>query len=304
MQYSPKKFHIDYTVTYQVATKNNHLLVWLAEPISNLNQNIERVSVSPEPTQRYTDTQGNLVLFFDFRNQRKTTIKMDITATLFKFKTDLIKKSNPALTNDSLDRFLINEKYLKQTKELIQLAHQLISGKKNALDKLAVIYNYCSNNFSYCYPVKKRGSENLQISNLRGDCGEFGALFVTLCRIAGIPAKNETGFVIAKNKTIFEHGWTSVFVNPFGWVNMDSCFCKDSPQKNAFQKNFGNWNEYKIAFSNGFNIPLKPKILKDFDLGFWNKQGLPMSNNSVQMLQPGVFASNVTIRFKDKIEVK
>jgi len=279
-------------------------MIWLAEPVSDPDQNIEQVSVFPEPIHRYTDEQGNSVLFFDFRNQSKVVIKMDVSVILFKFGTDLAKESDYTLTDISSNRFLLSEKHLKQTKILTRLTHKLIAGKKDTLDKLAAIYDYCSSNFLYCYPVRKRGAENLQLDNLQGDCGEFGALFVTLCRIADIPAKNNTGFVIDKNKSIFEHGWTSVFVKPFGWVDVDSYFGKDSPQKDMFLKNFGNWKEYKIVFSSGFNIPLKPKIPAGFNLEFWCKQGLPISNNSVQMLQPGVFASDTVIKFKDKIDIK
>ncbi|MFH1326119.1 MAG: transglutaminase-like domain-containing protein, partial [Candidatus Falkowbacteria bacterium] len=171
----------------------------------------------------------------------------------------------------------------------------------NILNIIQSIFNFVIKNFKYCYPIEQRGVKYLNLKQLKGDCGEYSSLFVTMCRTLKIPARNSTGFVIfPKQKKIVEHGWSNVYLKPFGWLNFDTQYA--SLEKNT-KKYFIQRNDYRIVFINGFNIPLKPSIPKNFQLNYWNKIGLPLTNNSVQTLQPIVFASKKDVKFKDKVEL-
>jgi carboxypeptidase Q len=53
-----------------------------------------------------------------------------------------------------------------------------------------------------------------------GDCGQVAFLFMTLCRISGIPARWQSGWsLFPGDQTI--HDWCEVYLEPWGWVPVD-----------------------------------------------------------------------------------
>ncbi|MFH1956400.1 MAG: transglutaminase-like domain-containing protein [Patescibacteria group bacterium] len=289
MKYDPKKFNIRYSATLISNKKDNKIQIWIAKPENSLFQKINKFIISEKTKSSYKDFQGNKILFFEFKDQKNIAIQIDIGVTLWKSKFDLGQERIflPDVSDQLFKRYTKSEKFLEQTQEIKKLAKEITKNSKNDLDKIKSIFIFIAKNFKYCYPVKKRGVKNLDLNKLSGDCGEYSSLFVTMCRISGIPARNNTGFVIfPKQRKISEHGWASIYLKPYGWVDIDPQYA--SLEKNiniGLRKYFGQRTDYRITLINGFNIQLKPAI--------------PMVNNSVQILQPLVFASKSKIKFKD-----
>ena len=92
-------------------------------------------------------------------------------------------------------------------------------------------------------------------------------LFVTMCRISGIAARNVTGFVIfEKEKHIIEHGWAQVYCND-KWLDVDTQFA--SLEKNidiGMKKYLYGRKRLQNNIFSGFDIELKPHIPKDFTI--------------------------------------
>ena len=53
-------------------------------------------------------------------------------------------------------------------------------------------------------------------TNLRGDCGVQALLFITLCRIAGVPAGWESG-LYSNPVSLGAHDWAMFYAEPYGW---------------------------------------------------------------------------------------
>jgi hypothetical protein len=51
------------------------------------------------------------------------------------------------------------------------------------------------------------------------DCGQEALLFITLCRLNGIPAHWETGWTTGPDKNM--HDWCEIYLAPYGWVPAD-----------------------------------------------------------------------------------
>ena len=58
---------------------------------------------------------------------------------------------------------------------------------------------------------------------LRGDCGVMAVLFITLCRIAGIPAQWQSGLSV-KPGYAGCHDWAMFYIAPYGWLWADPSF--------------------------------------------------------------------------------
>ncbi|MFA4890052.1 MAG: transglutaminase domain-containing protein [Candidatus Paceibacterota bacterium] len=305
MKYEYKKFNIRYTASFTSKYKNNDIKVWFARPTDSECQKIEKIKISPKPHSDYNDKQGNKILYFNFENQKSIKVQMDIKVILWKNKINLLKEkiSLPSFSSKIFQKYTKNEKFLEQTLTIKNLTNQITRNDQFILDKIFSITKFLEKNFKYTYPIKNRGVKNLDINNLKGDCGEVGALFVTMCRILGIPARNNTGFVIYRDElnNIYEHGWGSIYLKPYGWIDIDPLANNISEKINKeylyHQKN------YFLSFTKGFNIKINPKIPNKFKIDYWNNLGLPLTNASVQVLQPLVFASKEKVVFLDSIKL-
>lgn len=286
---------------------NNNIRVWIVRPLTSTYKKIENFSISYKPKNYYKDGQGNEILYFEFKNLKKVTIQMDITTTLWKNKINLKKEdiSLPRISTKLINRYTKSERFLEQTLPIKKLTYQITNKDESILDKIQSIFNFVVKRFEYCYPVKQRGARHLNLDNLRGDCGEYSSLFVTMCRILKIPARNNTGFVVfAKQKKIVEHGWVTIYLRPYGWIDMDTQYASLERNINlGIKEYFAQRSDHRITFTNGFNIPIKPTLPPGWQLKYWDNLGLPLNNKSVQILQPTIFVSKAEVRFKDSIKL-
>lgn len=76
-------------------------------------------------------------------------------------------------------------------------------------------------------------------TNLKGDCGVQAILFITLCRIAGIPAKWQSGLYVSTHYTGC-HDWAQFYIEPYGWLFADLSFGGGAYRDGDRQR----WNHY------------------------------------------------------------
>lgn len=96
--------------------------------------------------------------------------------------------------------------------------------------------------------------------NRKGDCGVQALLFITLCRIAGIPARWQSG-LSATPESIGPHDWAQFYVEPFGWLHADlsfggSAFRAGDEERRAFY--FCNLDPFRMVANTAFQAPLRP----------------------------------------------
>lgn len=57
----------------------------------------------------------------------------------------------------------------------------------------------------------------------RGDCGVQNSVFVTMCRIAGVPARWQSGYE-TKLDNWGMHDWAEIYIAPWGWLPADASY--------------------------------------------------------------------------------
>lgn len=57
-----------------------------------------------------------------------------------------------------------------------------------------------------------------------GDCGVQNTLFITMCRIAGIPARWQSGFETKPGSRWGMHDWAEIYIAPWGWLPADASY--------------------------------------------------------------------------------
>ena len=118
--------------------------------------------------------------------------------------------------------------------------------KGDLTDKLAIarrIYDFCTTQITYTfmrsYLTVENGAEYAAI-NLKGDCGIQALCFITLCRIAGIPARWQAGLDVDPADGAGNHDWAQFYIEGLGWLFCD-CSFGGSGWRNG---NLKRWNFY------------------------------------------------------------
>lgn len=149
------------------------------------------------------------------------------------------------------------------TPYLRELCARITRDCKTPVEKAGAIYDYVTGNVDYRYQPAYVLLDNIADScakELRGDCGVMALLFITLCRIAGIPARWQSG-LSAKPEDAGAHDWAMFYVAPYGWLYADPSFGSSARRNGepARRKHyFGNLDPCRMVANSVFQAPLTP----------------------------------------------
>lgn len=154
--------------------------------------------------------------------------------------------------------------HIRFTPFLVNLAHEIIGDEKNPLIKARKIYDYVTQNVQYSFMREYASFVNIPeyaAYNLKGDCGVMAILFITLCRIAKIPAKWQSGLYV--NPThIGCHDWAEFYIAPYGWLFADPSFGGSGYRAGNTKKwnfYFGNLDPFRMVANSDFQRDLIPE---------------------------------------------
>lgn len=157
------------------------------------------------------------------------------------------------------------------TPELIALEKQIAGSLTNPAEKARAYYDWISTNIKYSfaheYSTVHNISEFVRSKNY-GDCGQISLLFITLCRIGGVPARWSSGWVIGPMDTGM-HDWAEIYLEPYGWVHVDANwaifierdFANYTREQKDFLKNFyfGGIDAYRLTINRDHGMPHMPE---------------------------------------------
>jgi transglutaminase-like putative cysteine protease len=156
------------------------------------------------------------------------------------------------------------------TLEMRALSQKILGGEKNPARQAKKIYEWIGANIKYSFAIEYSTIPNISEycrSRGYGDCGQEALLFITLCRLNGIPARWQSGWdTFPGAKDI--HDWTEIYLAPYGWVPVD-------PYMSIFA------TQYARQLS-----PEQQRELRDFYFGGRGQWRLAANADHGQELQP------------------
>ena len=261
-----------------------HVRAWLALPAACPSQ-------SHITLDRFTETPGHIAA--EDAPQRTVCWEADLTENRtfgaeYSYRETAVYADPLSFTPDAEQPdFYTGEEapHIVFTPYLRALAAQLTEGITSPAEKAKRIYDYVTLNVRYhfqpSYFVHESIAENCARSR-RGDCGIMALTFITLCRIAGIPARWESGFAVAPGDAGC-HDWARFYVAPKGWMYADCSYGASMARRGdevLRRHYFGSLDTGRMVANSAFEAPFDPPML-----GFRSD---PYDNQSGEMEADGV----------------
>lgn len=143
------------------------------------------------------------------------------------------------------------------------LCVRIIAGCDGPVEKARAIYDYVTTNTNYRYQPAYACLENISENCAKsgwGDCGVMSLLFITLCRIAGIPARWQSGLYVTP-KEAGCHDWAQFYIAPYGWLWADCSFGSSAHRFGCEERRrhfFGNLDPLRMVANREFYAQLTP----------------------------------------------
>ena len=154
------------------------------------------------------------------------------------------------------------EKHVVFTPRLRELAARLADGEDNPYLKTKRIFRWIGDHFPWASAREYSTIDNIPeyvLDNRHGDCGQVSLLLVTLCRLCGIPARFQSGFMMHPRAWNL-HDWAEVYFEGIGWVPVDQSWGMPSFARNAGEEYFflGGIDSWRMVVNTDYGMPLVP----------------------------------------------
>jgi transglutaminase-like putative cysteine protease len=236
--------------------------IWVPYPAEDLQiQNAKIQSITPNGTPSPKDAAQPTV-YFEVPTDRET--RAEVVYSLENHMTYV--QPDPEKVSPEQPDFYTQEQlpHIAFTPYLRALTAEILDGETNPLKKARKIYDFVTQKVVYSY---MRGYISLPCipeycaSRLRGDCGVQALTFITLCRIAGVPARWQSGLYANENGAGC-HDWAMFYVAPYGWMWADCSFGGAAWRDGAMDRwnfYFGNMDPYRIVLAREFQHEFSPE---------------------------------------------
>lgn len=172
--------------------------------------------------------------------------------------------------SEALAPYLREAPHVVFTDTMKAASRSVVGHEANPLLRARRIYMWIAENFMYSFAHEYSTIRNISDFCLRagyGDCGQHTLLFITLCRLNGIPARWQSGwYTFPGAKTI--HDWAEIYLDPYGWIPVDvdmgvfahRYFTSLTPEerRRLTEFFFGGLDQYRMAANADHSQTLEP----------------------------------------------
>jgi transglutaminase-like putative cysteine protease len=225
----PKKFHVTMSVTAKAgaAPPGETIRAWLPIPRRYPFQTDFEWLSGSSPLQHMNDDDSPIRAVYLEQTAKKdkaTVFKIDYNYTTYGVYFDVKPDQVQACPDDpALKPFNREAPHVVFTPEIKQLSQQIAGDETNPYLKAKKFYDWIADHIQYSYAIEYSTIRNIGDycrSKGYGDCGQEALLFITLCRLNGIPARWQTGWNTCPGENTI-HDWSEIYIAPYGWMPVD-----------------------------------------------------------------------------------
>jgi transglutaminase-like putative cysteine protease len=226
----PKRFHVTMSVTAKptAAPAGEVIRAWVPIPREYPFQSEFDLLSTSSPVRHIDDPQSPIRCLYleqPAQKDKDTEFKLEYDYTVHGVRFEVAPAEvRPCDPNDAaLKEFTREAPHVVFTPEIRALSQRIAGDEKNPYLKAKKFYDWIADNIKYSYAIEYSTIRNISDycrSKGYGDCGQEAFLFITLCRLNGIPARWQSGWnTFPAVKSI--HDWSEIYVTPYGWMPVD-----------------------------------------------------------------------------------
>lgn len=263
---------VNITYKYRVTLKPNVIpdgeivRAWLPFPKENSRQrNIKLLSANDSVYIISDNTKMHRTIYFEKRTKKDEPTIFEYFVSYESYaEVNLIDENN--IVDKDYAKIEELKPYLTEfpphivfTDKIKELSNKIVGNEKNKFRIMKKIYDWIDDNIPWASAKEYSTIENIPeyvVDNKHGDCGQVSLLFITLCRLNGIPAKWQSGWMFHPSE-INLHDWAEVYFEPYGWIPIDQSFGKH---------NFENYDEkyFFLGSTDNYHFIVNDNISQDF----------------------------------------
>lgn len=267
------------SIVKDVPVETKRLRIWVPLPQDTAVQKITGLEVKgpPDPKVGKEARFGNLMAYYEIENPAATlqlapgaktfdwSASYSFTVTRREQVTDLAKLAEDGEEKDATAaEFLKDDKLTIVDDRIRKMAAEVTKGKTTATAKARAIYDYVAEHMTYDKSGTGwgKGDTNFACDVGKGNCTDFHALFMSMCRASNIPAGFEIGLYApyarkSEEKLGGYHCWSFFRVPGKAWVPVDISEADRFPDRKEFF--FGGHTSNRVTLSVGRDLVLEPK---------------------------------------------
>lgn len=237
-----------------VVPKEKVIRVWMPLPRKDpLQPEIKLISVTSNNHVLAPEDSSQRTIYFEGKAVKGEELEFQVEYEYVVYAA--YQEVNPAKVRQYI-RNELRKKYVSErlphiafTPYLRKLAEEIVSGESNPYLRAWHIYKWITENVKYALVPEYSTIEcvsDYAALNLRGDCGVQALLFITLCRISGVPARWQSGWYLNPIKPS-PHDWAQFYIEPYGWLYADPSFGGHRKSIEKYHKfYFGNIDHFRL----------------------------------------------------------
>ncbi len=267
----PKKLKVRYTLTVKAdaVPAGETIRCWLPFPRTDVERqkNVKLLSTSESQYQRSPVECAHSTVYMEKKAEagKPTVFSEEFEYVSYGSWFNILSQNvKPYDTSSALYKKYTSERdrHMVFTPRLRQLADSLTQGVTNPVIKAQRMFEWVNDNFPWASAREYSTIENIPeyvLENHHGDCGQVSLLFLTLCRICGIPAHFQSGFMMHPDAEGL-HDWGEIYFEGIGWVPVDMSFGIPTYARNANEKWFflGGIDSWRMIVNSDFGESLYP----------------------------------------------
>lgn len=236
--------------------------VWLPIPIEYAQvEDFKIISTSPQATLINPPDADHRCVYFECELEENQEFVVEYSF----INHSIYHQLDPNIvTDEKVDIGLEeNKPHYVFSDYLVSLTNEVIGNETNPLLKARKIYDFITTHVMYSFVrpyISLPLIPDYVATSLKGDCGLQASLFITMCRIAGIPCCWQAG-LYSTPLDIGNHDWARFYIAPYGWLFADCSFGGAGYRDGSKLRHdffFGHLEPFRIPMAKEFMADLVP----------------------------------------------
>lgn len=173
-------------------------------------------------------------------------------------------------SSPELRPWLGEESHLVFTPAMRELGRRIAGAETNQVRLARAFYHWIGDHLRYSFAPEYSTVANLgELCRAQGygDCGMEAFVFMTLCRLHGIPARWQSGWSLFPGAETI-HDWCEIHLAPWGWVPVDPYMAiyamqytdhlSGEERRELRDFHFGGLSQYRLVANSAHARPLAP----------------------------------------------